>query len=93
MIGGCRALAGTLHFLGDFEASRQYATRGVQIWRSGRVQREIEEVTLNPVACLYYKGLSEWHAGEIVSSQATIAEAISLAKELNDMQALVRSYC
>jgi hypothetical protein len=89
MIGACRALAGTLHFLGDFEAARQYAIRGVQIWRSGRVQSEAEGVTLNPVACLYYKALSEWHAAEIVSSQATIVESISLAKEPNDMQALV----
>jgi adenylate cyclase len=78
-----------LHFLGDFEAARQYAIRGVQIWSSGHVQSEVEEVTLNPVACLYYKALSEWHTGEIASSQGTIAEAISLAKELNDMQALV----
>jgi predicted ATPase len=89
MIGACRALAGTLHFLGDFETARQYATRGIQIWRLGRVQSEVEEVTLNPVACLYYKALSEWHAGEVVTSQATMAEAISLAKELRDMQALV----
>jgi len=88
MIGAYRALAGTLHFLGDFETARQYATRGIQIWRLGRVQREVEEVTLNPVACLYYKALSEWHAGEIVTSQASMAEAISLAKELKDMQAL-----
>jgi Protein kinase domain/NACHT domain len=89
MIGACRALAGTLHFLGDFEAARQYATRGIQIWRLGRVQSEVEEVTLNPVACLYYKALSEWHAGEIITSRATMVEAISLAKELKDMQALV----
>jgi hypothetical protein len=89
MIGAYRALAGTLHFLGDFETAQQYATRGVQVWRVGRVQSEIEEVTLNPVACLYYKALSEWHAGEVVTSQATMAEAISLAKELKDMQALV----
>jgi hypothetical protein len=89
MIGAYRALAGTLHFLGDFETARQYATRGIQIWRLGRVQSEVEEVTLNPVACLYYKALSEWHAGEVVRSQATMAEAISLAKELRDMQALV----
>src|SRR6516162_828787 len=37
---------------------------------------------------LRYKALSEWHAGEILTSQATMAEAISLAKELKDMQAL-----
>ena len=32
--------------------------------------------------------MSEWHLGEIASCQATIAEAISLAKELKDMNAL-----
>ncbi len=32
--------------------------------------------------------LSEWHFGEIASSQATMAEAISLAKELNDMHCI-----
>jgi predicted ATPase len=89
MTGACRALAGTLYFLGDFETARQYAIRGLQIWRSGHVGCEVEEVTLNPVACLYYNALSEWHVGEVASSQATMAEAISLARELNDMQALV----
>ena len=37
MIGACRALAATLHYLGDFESARQYAMRGLQIWRSGGV--------------------------------------------------------
>jgi len=32
--------------------------------------------------------LTEWHFGEIISSQTSITEAISLAKELNDMDAL-----
>ena len=31
---------------------------------------------------------AEWHLGEIASCQATMAEAISLAKELNDTHAL-----
>jgi hypothetical protein len=65
MIGACRALAGTLYFLGDFETARQYAMRGLQILRSEHIQFEVEEVTLNPVACLYYKALSEWHVGEL----------------------------
>ena len=34
MIGAYRAFAFTLYFLGDFETARQYAMRGVQIWRS-----------------------------------------------------------
>ena len=94
MIGAYRALAATLYFLGDFETARQYAMRGVQIWRSGGVQSPVEEVDAPAVACLCYEALSEWHFGEIASCQATMAEAISLAKELNDMHALaVALYC
>ena len=37
---------------------------------------------------LVYVAMSGWHLGEIASCQATIAEAISLAKELNDTNAL-----
>ena len=43
MIGAYRALACTLYFLGDFETARQYAMRGVQIWRSGAAQSPVEE--------------------------------------------------
>ena len=60
----------------------------VQIWRSGGVQSSVEEVDAPAVGCLSYEALSEWHLGEIASCQATMAEAISLAKELNDMHAL-----
>ena len=35
-----------------------------------------------------YEALSQWHLGELTSCQATIAEAISLAKELNDTHGL-----
>ena len=62
--------------------------RGVHIWRSGGVQSLAEEVTAPVVTCLCYEALSEWHLGEIASCRATMAEAISLAKELNDMHAL-----
>ena len=41
MIGAYNALASTLYFLGDFETARQYAMRGVQIWRSGGVQSHV----------------------------------------------------
>ena len=44
MIGAYSALAVTLYYLGDFESARQYAMRGVQIWRSGGVQSPVEEV-------------------------------------------------
>jgi len=91
MVGACRALANTLYYCGDFEAARQYAVRGVDIWRSGAVQSPPEELHLPVVTCLCYEAASEWHLGEFSSSNAAIAEAISLAKELNDMPALAQA--
>jgi len=91
MMGGYRALASTLYFLGDFEPARQCAMRGIEIWRSGDVQSQLEQVTAPPVACLYLMAMSEWHLGETASSKVTMAEAISLAKELNDVHGLAAS--
>src|SRR5580692_5529470 len=88
MMGGYRVLASTLYFLGDFKTSRQYAMRGLEIWRSGGVQCQAEEVSAPAVNCLCFKALTEWHFGEIASCKATMAEAIPLARELNDMPAL-----
>ena len=60
-----------------------------EIWRSGGVQSPVEEVTAPAVACLCYEaavrsGISE----RPPLAKATMAEAISLAKELNDMHGL-----
>src|SRR4029077_905831 len=99
MVAAYRTLACTLYCLGDFETARQYATSGVQIWRSGGVQSPVEDATLwasrlrqppdgPALVCLCYQALSEWHFGEIVSCHATMAEAVSLAKGLNDIHAL-----
>src|SRR5262249_35651268 len=88
MVAAYNALASALSFLGDFETCGRYAMRGVQLWRSGGGQPPVEEVDVPAVACLCYAALLGWHFGEIASYQATIAEAISLAKELNDMHGL-----
>ena len=60
-----------------FETARQYAMRGIQIWRSGSVLSPIEELDAPAVLCLCYEAVLEWHAGEIASCHATMAEAIS----------------
>jgi predicted ATPase len=88
MMGAYRALAATFYYAGDFESAQQHAVRGVEIWRSGGVHSPVEEVGASSVVCLCYEAVTEWHFGEIISSQAAITEAISLAKELNDMDAL-----
>ena len=88
MIGAYRALAVAFYCLGDFEIARQNAMRGVQMWRSGGVQSPVEEISTPETICRCYEGLCEWHIGEIASCHAAIAEAISLARELNDMHAL-----
>jgi hypothetical protein len=82
MIGAYRALACTLFYLGDFEAARQYSSRGVESWRSGSIQAHTKDPDTPPVAFLCYLAGSEWHLGEIASSQAAIAEAIFIANEV-----------
>jgi hypothetical protein len=88
MMGAYQALSDTYFFLGDFEASREYAMRSVQLWRSGIVQSHPGDIGAPVLGCLTNKAIVEWHFGEIVSSQATMAEAVSLAKELNDTHGL-----
>jgi tetratricopeptide (TPR) repeat protein len=89
IVGAYRYLAATFCFSGDFESARQHAMRGVQIWRSGGVQSSVEEYHYMPsVGCLIYVAMSEWHLGEIASCQATIAEAIALARELYNVDRL-----
>jgi adenylate cyclase len=89
IMGACTALAATHCYLGDdFKIARQYALRGVEVWRSGGVQTLLEEQMVSPVVARIYEALSEWYLGEVISSQTSIAEAISLAKELNDMSSL-----
>jgi len=88
LIGAYRTLACTLYYLGDFESARKYAMCGVRLWRSGSVQSPVEEVASPAVSCLISGALSEWHLAEIAISHATMAEAVSLAKELNDTNAL-----
>ncbi|MBV8967484.1 MAG: hypothetical protein JO331_00275, partial [Verrucomicrobia bacterium] len=88
MIGAHRVLAGTLYFQGYFETSGQYAMRGVQLWRSGGAKSPVEEIAASPVGCLCYQALTQWHLGEIASCKATMEEAISLAKTMNDLASL-----
>ena len=88
MIGACTALAITHYQLGDFETSGQFAKQGLDIWRSGGAQSAPEEVDVVAGACLCYDAALKWHRGEAASAQVTIEEAISLAKELNDMHGL-----
>ncbi|HYY31776.1 MAG TPA: hypothetical protein VE860_27775 [Chthoniobacterales bacterium] len=105
LVGAYNALAGTLYFMGNFESTYQYAMRGAQIWRSESVQSHkrvaellpvstdavdgVQEVGASAVSVLCYEAQAKWHLGEIASSQTTMAEAISLAKEMNDMHGLV----
>ena len=49
---------------------------------------QLKDVDTPIIGCLCYKAFSEWHLGELTSCQAKLDEAISLAKELNDMHGL-----
>ena len=87
MIGAYRAFACTLYSPGDFETARQYAMRGVQIGarvrtfsgrRGHRARRHLS--VLSGYAPVAFRRNTLF--------RATMAEAISLARELNDTQAL-----
>jgi tetratricopeptide (TPR) repeat protein len=88
MIEAYRALAVTVYYSGDFTTAQQYATRALQIWRSGNVTSHMEAPQTPAFVCMCYLAGCEWHLGEIAACQTTIADAISLAEELNDMNAL-----
>src|SRR5262249_24885522 len=74
-----------------FETAREHAMRGVEVWRSGGLQSLAEEVAAPVIICLIVEALSDWHLREIASCEATMAQAISLAKELNDMYGLAQA--
>ena len=89
--GGLSTLAAAHYFMGDFETARQCALQGLEIWHAGKLQLQREEAYAPSVVCLCYLALTEWQFGEIASCEITMAEAISLAKELNDLHALVHA--
>jgi predicted ATPase len=88
LLGACRPLSCTYHYLGDFEASRLYAMRGLGVWRSGSVQPYAEDLHSPVISCLCHGALSDWYLGEMASCRANLDEALSLAKKLNDMNGL-----
>jgi len=88
LIGAYTALSMTRYFMGDWEAAHQYAMSGIEIWRNGIVKSPVEEVDVPVVSILCYEALAEWLLGEVTSCQSTMAEAIALAKSLNDMHGL-----
>jgi hypothetical protein len=88
LIGAYGALACTLYCLGDIETCGQYTMLGLQLWRSLGGQSSVVELDADAVSLLCYEAQFELQIGEIASGHATMAEAISLAKELNDMHGL-----
>jgi tetratricopeptide (TPR) repeat protein len=91
LIGAYDALGTTLLHLGDFESARQFATRGVEIWRSRALLSGVEELMAPAVACLCTQAETKWHFGEIAFCRGALSEAKSLAKKLNDVHGLVQA--
>jgi predicted ATPase len=91
MLGSSRALACTQYFLGDFDSTRQSTVRGLQLWRSGEVNSHVQEVDPPVVACLTDKAQSEWHFGETAACKETMAEAIAVARKLDEMHGIAEA--
>jgi predicted ATPase len=91
LTGAYNHLACTAYSLGDFGAGRRCAMLGIEAWRGGGMASTVEEVDAPAVSCLFHQALCEWHLGEMTACHATMAESISLAKELKDMPALTNA--
>lgn len=89
LVGAHSAMAMTHHSMGEFESGRRHATQGVQIWRSGGTPPHAEEAIAPAIVCLCLEALTAWHFGEMVLSEEMMAEAISVASQLNDANNLV----
>jgi hypothetical protein len=81
-------MAISLCCLGDLEAGQQYTRRAIRIWRSGVVRFVPEEVDVPIVSCLCHEAVFQLQFGDITSCHEGLADAISTAKELNDMHGL-----
>ena len=81
-------MAATLYYLGDFDKAREHAMDGVHMLHSGCVEPQTEELDEPVIACFCHEALCAWHFGEIPSCYSSIAEAISLARELGDVHGL-----
>jgi predicted ATPase len=84
---------GQRHFAVGILSVCQHDNRGDLLLIEGLVRHhliigQVEEINAPAVSCLMFEALSEWHIAEIAAWQATMAEAISLAKGLNDMHGL-----
>jgi hypothetical protein len=88
LIGAYAALSCTLYCLGEIETCGQYAMLGLQLWRSLGGQSSVVDLDADAVSLLFYEAQFELHVGETATSKVTMAKAIALAKELNDMHGL-----
>jgi predicted ATPase len=87
-MGAHLAVGVTLYFSGNFEAAQRCLREGMEIWNSGNVRSPVEHADVPAVSILCYEALCEWHFGEFASPHAKMAEAICLAKQLNDIHGL-----
>jgi hypothetical protein len=62
--------------------------RGLQLWRSLGAKSRVVELDTVAVTLLFFQAQFELQTGENTASHTTIAEAIPLAKELNDTHGL-----
>jgi serine/threonine protein kinase/tetratricopeptide (TPR) repeat protein len=93
LMGAFHALAITRFYLGHFESALSAARNGVELWRSGRSATSVEDAHPPPVVCLCFQALADWHLGEAKACHETMLEAVTLAKQLGDNNAVALALC
>jgi tetratricopeptide (TPR) repeat protein len=88
-VGAYRALSTSAYFRGTFEPAQKYAQQGIDLWYSQEeIPTEVEEVTAPIVTCLAIEAMVRWQRGFPEQARAQVHKAVSVARDLSDMNAL-----
>lgn len=88
LIGAYRALSMTEYWIGNFMLARDHARKGINLWDGSKTLNIVDEVNIPIISCLAVDALVSWHFGNPDQALVRIRQAIDLARELGDMNAL-----
>jgi predicted ATPase len=89
LMGAYRSLTDTLHFMGDFQNSKQYSEKGIKLWDAEKEKvltlTPDDEVMYPIVTCYCFDSLTLWHLGYPDQAQEQMHRAIKMAQDLSDV--------
>lgn len=87
LLGAYRSLTTTVYFRGTFGLVREYAKEAIDLW-DPKTASSVEEYYAPIVTCLAIDGLAQWQLGYPDSARKQVEEAVAVARQLGDLNAL-----